>query len=185
MSRNGSPLITMRDDYGYKADPSYTIDERYAEAGVVWRVNTARAAIADTEAMVISFTTPATGQCFIDHTKAIIYGNVVDIDILEGPTLAGGSALTPRNLSRVWSTTPDTGCPITDFKTGTTPTGGTSIFAEMLGGGTTPATRASGDSSSDSWLALKPSTVYMLRATAVGAVTWAQLILRVACLSTQ
>jgi hypothetical protein len=131
-----------------------------SEAGRLFQTSIASAAnLADNGTLVLAFTTPAAGL-FVVQEMVCDAKVLAKFELLQGPTVASGTAKTAVNLSR-------TGSPRASTMTGVEQDGTISADGTVLATSVVTPTGLKGD---NPWI-LKPSTKYAIRVTNLAGAT--------------
>lgn len=140
--------------------------------GDVWRYGTGYQVIAaDTNYATVNFTTPATGFVIYSPSNVSKTGFEATISLIEGGTYVstGSSVLTGLNLNRSNTNTAPFGTVRFGLSpAGTTIAGGVAFPEDLLPGVAGGNQRIGGALSTNTPIALKPSTVYTFKILARG-----------------
>jgi hypothetical protein len=142
-----------------------TTDHKYIHDGLGFKLIGNTGSLAGDATYSIGFVTPnKASNAYIHFRPALFYAsaNNMRIELYEGAALAGGSAGAPVNLNR----NSETASKVTSTLGATTATGGTLIWQDVSGAGSSPSNRTGGASSgAEHERVLKPATSYRITVT--------------------
>lgn len=145
-------------------------DHRYIHEGIAFSLVGDTGAISAAGTYALTFITPPAAEGLYIHLRPAQFAttaNTTTFTISEGATNSGTTAASSFNRNRNSSNVSK----LTTYKA-TTVSGGTAIYQDMSGGGSSPTTRAGGaGSGSELEIILKPATTYSLVFANVGAST--------------
>lgn len=168
-----------KDRFGYLADVSASITERWCNNGFAWSMSTGYQSLAAlNDYAYITFKTPATGRIYYNFATLEKSGNEIVKSLIEGCTATAGDAITPRNFEREIG---DASCPVTLVSFGKstssqTIANGTEIFPSLAAGTAQGNSIPGGSSQLQGVVKLKKNTVYALKLLAKGAATFSASI---------
>jgi len=147
-----------------------SMDHSYIHDGKAFRVNFKTESLAATATETASFTTGPSAKYV--HMRPALFtstANLIEVVILEGATVTGGSALSAINQNRNSATVATASA-----KKGVTVSvaGTVEVGRYLIGSGGVPsAPKSGGSAGADNEIVFKPSTTYTIAITNVGSVT--------------
>lgn len=171
MTPSGIPTINGFTDSFTGALVTLNGDHHYIHSGKAYMVPRREASVAAAASINAVLTTPATSgdstDKYIHYRPEVITSSAsgVRIELYEGSTTTGGSAITPQQMNRNYTNT----SVVTVVHGATISSAGTLLASVAIGSTGTPTQRSGGASGDTKEFVLKPGTKYSIVITNIGS----------------